>query len=62
MNRVFSAIVMLCGVFLIGWDLYDLYHGLPMSAPAFGAGVVFALVGAAWIQDGTVITIGRDRQ
>ena len=50
MNTVIAAFVMVLGVVLIGWDLYCLYHGMPLSVAAFVAGAAFAYLGSKWLQ------------
>ena len=50
MKTKFGAFVMTLGVVLMSWPLYCIYHHLPLSPPAFGAGMIFALVGAGWVE------------
>ena len=51
MNSVIGPFVMITGVVLLSWNLYCLYHGMPMSPPAFVVGFLCTAIGSKWVQN-----------
>ncbi len=50
MKTIIGAFVMTMGVIMLSWNLYCIYHQLPLSAPAFFAGLICARLGVKWVQ------------
>jgi len=49
MKTIFGAFVMTLGVLLITWNLYCIYHHMPLAPFAFFAGLICAFLGANWV-------------
>ena len=51
MKPIVGALLMMLGVALIGWNVYNIIQARPISGGGFGAGAACLYVGVMWVQN-----------